>query len=231
MKKYFITGLIILLPLTLTVGIVLWFFNLLTDPFAGAIRYLFNHYGLLEKGFFFLNASQVQLVLSKLIILAFLFFFTLLLGTLARLFFFNYLMNWWNKLIHRIPLVRSIYKTSQDVINTIFASNTNSFKQVVMVPFPNTATYTIGLVTRDDLPSFEPNSETKRVAVFVPTTPNPTSGFLVLFKDKDLIYLDMPIENAFKYIISCGVIATAFKNISKEEALLLAEKGLQKGTA
>lgn len=227
MKKYFITGLIILLPLALTVAIILWFFNLLTDPFAGVIRGIFTHYGLLEQGFMFLSASQVQFFLSKLIILAFLFFFTLLLGTLARLFFFNYLMKWWDKLIHRIPLVRSIYKTSQDVINTIFASNKNSFKQVVMVPFPNAATYTIGLVTRDDLPSFEENKDVKRVAVFVPTTPNPTSGFLVLFKDQDIIYLDMPVENAFKYIISCGVIATPFKNISKEEALLLSEKELK----
>ncbi len=229
MKKYFVTGLIILLPLALTIAIVLFVFNLLTEPFVGAIKSMFSHYSVLQNGFLFLNASQVQQILSQIIILALLFGFTIFLGTIARLFFFSYLLNTWNYLINRIPLIRSIYKTCQDVINTIFTSNNNSFKQVVMVPFPNTSTYTIGLVTRDDLPSFKPNDESKNIAVFVPTTPNPTSGFLVIFKEADLIYLDMPIENAFKYIISCGVIATPFKNISKEEALLLSEKKIVNG--
>lgn len=224
MKKYFVTGLVILLPLALTLAIVLWVFNLLTEPFVGAISALFSHYHLLENGFLFLKASQIQLIISKIIILALLFFFTVFLGTIARLFFFSYLMNTWNYLIQRIPLIRSVYKTCQDVINTIFTSSNNSFKQVVMVPFPNTSTYTIGLVTRDDLPSFKANDTSKNIAVFVPTTPNPTSGFLVIFKEADLIYLDMPVESAFKYIISCGVIAAPFKNISKDEAVLLAEK-------
>lgn len=226
MKKYFVTGLVILLPLALTVAIVVWVFNLLTEPFVGVIRSLFAHYHVLDNGFLFLNATLVQELLSKIIILALLFFFTVFLGTVARLFFFNSLMKIWDYLIHKIPLISTIYKTCQDVINTIFTSNSNSFKQVVMVPFPNKETRTIGLVTRDDLPSFIEGSDDKNIAVFVPTTPNPTSGFLVMFKEKDLIYLDMPIESAFKYIISCGVIATPFKNISKEEALVLSEKNL-----
>lgn len=227
MKKYFVTGFVILLPLALTVAIVIWVFNLLTEPFVGAIKALFNHYDLLTNGFLFLKASQVQQVISQLIILLLLFFFTVSLGAITRLFFFSYLMNTWNYLINHIPLVRSIYKTCQDVINTIFTSNNNSFKQVVMVPFPNARTYTIGLVTRDDLPAFQKDDPEKNIAVFVPTTPNPTSGFLVLFKESDLIYLDMPIENAFKYIISCGVIATPFKNVSREEALILSEQNFK----
>ncbi len=221
MKKYFVTGLVILLPLTLTIAIVVWLFNLLTVPFAGVIQSIFNHYNLLQDGFLFLKASQVQQILSQIIILTLLFSFTVFLGTIARMFFFSYLMNTWNYMIHRIPLISSIYKTCQDVINTIFTSNNNSFKQVVMVPFPNKNTYTIGLVTRDDLPSFTGDESSRNIAVFVPTTPNPTSGFLVIFKEEDLIYLDMPIENAFKYIISCGMIATPFRNISKEEAVRL----------
>jgi uncharacterized membrane protein len=224
MKKYFVTGLVILLPLALTIAIVLWIFNLLTEPFAGAIQGIFSHYNLLQDGFLFLKASQIQQILSQIIILALIFSLTVFLGTIARLFFFSYLMNTWNYLINRIPLIRSIYKTSQDVINTIFTSSNNSFKQVVMVPFPNTTTYAIGLVTRDDIPPFRADTTEQSIAVFVPTTPNPTSGFLVMFKQSDIIYLDMSVESAFKYIISCGVISTPFKKISKEEALLLAEK-------
>jgi len=226
MKKYFVTGLVILLPLALTVAIVIWVFNLLTEPFVGAISAIFAYYHLFENGFLFFNAAGLQQFLSKIIILFLLFFFTVFLGTVARLFFFNTFMKMWDYLIHKIPFIRSIYKTCQDVINTIFTSNNNAFKQVVMVPFPNKDTHTIGLVTRDDLPSFSPNFEGKSIAVFVPTTPNPTSGFLVMFKQSDLIYLDMPVESAFKYIISCGVISIPFKNISKEEAAALALKNM-----
>jgi uncharacterized membrane protein len=223
MKKYFITGLIILLPLALTLAIVNWVFNLLTAPFVGVIRSIFHRYDLLENGFLFLSADQVQLFLSKLIILGLLFSFTIFLGMVTRWFFFRYLIRFWDMLVARIPLISTIYKTFQDVVNTIFTSKDKSFKQVVMVPFPDANTRSIGLVTRDDLPTFRGPAGVKTVAVFVPTTPNPTSGFLVMYPESDLIYLDMTIESALKYIISCGVIGTAFKSISKEEAALLAK--------
>ncbi len=224
MKKYFITGLIILLPLALTLAIVNWVFNLLTMPFVEIIRSIFHRYDLLERNFLFLSADQVQLFLSKLIILALLFFFTVGLGMVTRWFFFRYLLRFWDLLVARIPLIRTVYKTFQDVINTIFASKDNSFKQVVMVPFPNPETFSIGLVTRNDLPTFRnPDEKERTLAVFVPTTPNPTSGFLVMFLEKDIIYLDMSVESAMKYIISCGVIGTQFKSISKEEAGRLAQ--------
>ena len=122
----------------------------------------------------------------------------------------------WDYLIHRIPVISSIYKVSQDVVTTIFGSKTNSFKQVVMVPFPSKETYSMGLVTREDMEGIRPDGNA--VAVFVPTTPNPTSGFLMLYKPEDLIYLDMRVEDAFKYIISCGVILTPFSVINRKEA-------------
>lgn len=215
MKKYFITGLVILLPLALTLAIIVFFVNLLTGPFVDIVKSILGYYDLIDSSFLFLSADQLQKYVSQLIILALLFFFTIGLGMLARWFLFHYVIKLWEYAIHRIPFISSVYKTCQDVIQTIFTSNTNSFKQVVLVPFPSTETLAIGLLTRDNLPAMGKHKE-PLVAVFVPTTPNPTSGFLMMFKENDLIYLDMKVEEALKYVISCGVISTPINTMTKE---------------
>ncbi len=216
MKKYFITGLIILLPLAVTIGLAVFLINLLTEPFVGVVKSIFEYYDLLDKGFLFFSATQVQQFASQLLVLLFLFFFTVLLGTVARWFLVNSLLRIWDYLIHRIPLVSSIYKTCQDVIKTVLQGTNSSFKQVVLVPFPTAASQSVGLVTRENVKGLGKDSEKSFVAVFVPTTPNPTSGFLIFFEEKDLVYLDISIEDALKYVISCGLILNRpFKTISK----------------
>jgi len=222
-KTYFITGLVILLPLALTLAIVIFIVNMLTAPFLDVVKAFFDHYSLFQEGFLFLTSNQVQKIISQIIILALLFFSTVGLGVLARWFFFHYLLRIWERIVARIPFIRSIYKTSQDVIKTLFAGSSNSFKQVVMVPFPDTETFAIGFVTRDNIPPVGRIKESL-VAVYVPTTPNPTSGYLMMFKEESLIYLDMKVEDALKYVISCGVIETTLTPISKEEALALQQK-------
>lgn len=219
MKKYFVTGLVILLPVALTFAIVIFVFNLLTVPFLGLVKTVFERYNLFQGGFLFLDADQIQNLIAQLLILVCLFFVTIGLGFIARWFFFRYLIKLGEYLVNRIPLVRSIYNTCQDVIQTIFTTKTKSFKQVVLVRFPNPNSYSIGLITREDIPYLKDTSYHDVVAVFVPTTPNPTSGFLVMYKPKDLVYLDMRVEDAFKYILSCGLLSPPFSAISKEEAL------------
>lgn len=219
MKRHFITGLIILLPLALTIMVVSLLFNMLTEPFLGITQIIFDHFGIFNHGMGIFNAAQVREYAAKFFIVLFLFSFTLILGAVARWFLFRYFLHLWDFILHRIPIVRSIYKTSQDVISTLFGSSGNSFKKVVLAPFPNKDTLSIGFISREDLPnpnSSDPNSSL--VAVFMPTTPNPTSGFLVMFAKNDLIYLDMKVEDAFKYIVSCGVIPTPIKVIPNEDS-------------
>ncbi|MCB1119739.1 MAG: DUF502 domain-containing protein [Chlamydiia bacterium] len=206
MKKSFVTGLIILLPLALTLVVVVFVLNLLTKPFVGVVQGVMNHYGILTTGFWIFSAEQIQFVVSQILILVAMTGVTVLLGFIARWVLFNWLLKVWDFVMHRIPLVRSIYKTSQDVIHTIFISDTKSFKQVALVPFPQENTYSIGLVTSETVGHFFPNIGEDMMAVFVPTTPNPTSGYLVLYPKKDVKLLSMPVEEAFKYVISCGVI-------------------------
>ena len=217
MKKYFITGMILLLPIALTLAIVMFLVNILTQPFVGIVKAILTHYGLFENGLLFLSADQVQRYFSQLIILILLFFLTVGLGFLARWFFFHYLIQLWNLILNRIPFVRSVYKTCQDLISTVFAGTSGSFKQVVLVPFPSKETLSVGFVTRENIPSTSPGGQ-PLTAVFVPTAPNPTSGFLMLFEEKEITYTDMSVENAFKYVVSCGIVASPFSRMSKEEA-------------
>ena len=204
MKRYFITGLIILAPLALTVFILAFIFNTLTEPFAGMVAAIFSKYGLFNLG-----GRQLQEFIAQVLVLIVLFVFTVLLGAVTRYFFFNTLLNIWDYTLHKIPIISTIYKTSQEIIQTLFGSKANAFKQVVMVPFPKEGAHAIGFVTKDSVQGMVPGEA--RVAVFVPTTPNPTSGFLMLYRKEDLVFLDMKVEEAFKYVISCGVVLEGAK--------------------
>lgn len=159
-----------------------------------------------QWGLHFLSNDQFLKYSSQIIILISLFLFTLLLGWIARWFFIKSFFNLGDKILQKIPIVNKVYKTSKDIINSLFITDKNSFKQVVLTPFPDEDSYAIGLVSKKS-----PCSEDS-LSVFVPTTPNPTSGFLLIYKKKDLIFLDMKTEEAIKYIISCGAIIPKGKN-------------------
>ncbi|MCB1084867.1 MAG: DUF502 domain-containing protein [Chlamydiia bacterium] len=206
MKKYFITGMVILLPLAVTIAIVVFIVNFLTKPFIGMVADFLKKNGFVNKGFLFLTPEQVILYGSKLLILICLFIFTLLLGLIARWFFFKALIGLSDKVLHRIPLVNKVYMTTQEIIKTIFVTDKNSFKQVVMVPFPKDGAYVIGLVSRESPKMCSEKAGGELLSVFVPTTPNPTSGYLLMYKKEEIIPLDLRPEQAIKYIVSCGVI-------------------------
>ncbi len=203
MKKYFLTGIVILLPLALTLAIVGFIVGLLTTPFLGLVEPVFAKYHYFEHGFLFFTGAQLQHYVAQVIILIGLVFVTLGLGAVTQWVLFHYLLRFGEYILHRIPFISSIYKTSQDVINTIFTPQSSAFKKVVLVNFPNPDMQCMGFITCDDLSGI---SNEENVAVFIPTTPNPTSGFLVMIKRKEIVHLEMKVEEALKYVISCGVI-------------------------
>ena len=148
---------------------------------------------------------------------------------LARWFLFHYILKLWEYAFHSIPfVVRSTRHARMSSKRSLH--QTNSFKQVVLVPFPSSENLAIGLLTRDNLPAVGKLNE-PLTAVFVPTTPNPTSGFLMLFRETDLIYLDMKVEDALKYVISCGVISSPITTLTKDEAKALLEGATTKPVA
>src|ERR1700722_1578949 len=206
MKKHFITGLVILLPLVVTIAVVVFLVNFLTQPFIGMVSAILAKLHIINRGFLFLKPEHLMQYGAKLIILVLLFLFTVGLGMITRWFLINALLRMGDRILNRIPIVNTVYKTTQDIIKTLFVSDKNTFKQVVMVPFPREDIFVLGLISRESPETCCNAVKDELVSVLVPTTPNPTTGFLLMIKKQDLIYIDMKPEEAIKYIVSCGVI-------------------------
>lgn len=202
MKKHFLTGLVILLPLAVTIAIVAFVINFLTDPFV----HLIEHF--LKSAPWYQSYSSVVHFALQILLVIFIFFFTVALGFLGRLIVFKSFISFYDYIIHRIPFIKTVYKATQQVIKGIFGPQNRSFKQVVMVPFPVKGAYAIGLVSSPAPSICEKTLNTSLVTVFVPTTPNPTSGYLMMYKPEEVIFLDMKVEDAVKYVISCGVVTS-----------------------
>lgn len=206
MKRYFITGLVILLPLAVTIAVVVFIMNFLTEPFIGIVENFLKGFEWRQTKLSDVIPHNVIHYGAQIIILIALFLFTIILGFLARWFFIRYLIKLSDKILHRIPLVNKIYKTTQEIINTFFRKESKSFQRVVLVPFPAKDVYCLGLVSRSAPEKIEQLLGSKLLSVFIPTTPNPTSGFILMFKEEDVIDLDIRTEDALKFIVSCGVI-------------------------
>lgn len=207
MKKYFVTGLALLLPAVFTILIVSFVINLLTHPFLGTAVSIFTYYDIFNKPFLFFSGPTVLIVTSKILILIALAILIFLVGILGQLFLLKWLGGLGDYLIHRIPFVNKIYKTTQDVVHTIFmpSQNSSNYSRVVLVPFPHPESLSIGFITNDSHRGADEDFE-KRISVFVPGTPNPTMGFMLMYRSDQLIPLSMKIEDALKFIVSCGVI-------------------------
>lgn len=216
-RKYFFTGLAILLPVVVTITVVVFLVNLLTQPFLGVLYSVLDSATLREFLASYPGAPQVMRAIGQVLILIFLFFATVLLGMFARWFFFRSLIKVGDQILHRIPIVNKVYKTTQDIINHIFKSKQRSFKQVVMVAFPTSDSYCVGFVSSEGPPVCKATVKKELISVFVPTTPNPTSGFLMLYPKEQVHYIDMLPEDALKYIISCGVIHSEAQLAQGEE--------------
>ena len=206
MKKYFITGMVILLPLAVTIAIIAFIVNFLTLPFIGVVTDFLRNTGIANRGFIFLTPEQLIRYGSQLIILLGIFLTTIILGMIARWFLFKSLIGLSDRILHRIPLVNKVYKTTQEIIKTLFVTDKPSFKQVVMVTFPKDGSYILGLISRESPKICSDAAGRKLFSVLIPTTPNPTTGFLLMYPEEQITYLDMKPETAIKYIVSCGVI-------------------------
>ncbi len=212
MKKYFITGLVILLPVAVTIAVVIFIVNLLTEPFMGLVSNFLDKAHILNKGFLFLSPEQLLRYGSKLLVLILLFAVTIGVGMVTRWFFIHTLLKISDQILHKIPIVNMVYKTTQEIIKTLFVTDKNTFKQVVMVPYPQDGTYVVGLLVREAPEACCKVTGEEMFSVLVPTTPNPTTGFLMMYRKSQLVFLDMKPEQAIKMIVSCGVIVPESEN-------------------
>jgi uncharacterized membrane protein len=218
MKKNFFTGLAILFPIVLTYVIVAFFVNLLTMPFVGYLENVLAYFFPSGGSAMSVEFYKYALILSKLLILISLAGTFILVGILGRLFIVNYIFRHVDLLAHRIPGINRIYKGIQETVQTVFMANGTKFSSVVLVPFPHAKSYCMAFITNESVPDASGTDLGEIVSAFVPGTPNPTMGFMLLFKRKDVIYVDMAVEDALKFIISCGVISSTLsvKSVSNK---------------
>lgn len=192
-KRYFITGLLIWVPLVITA----WVLSIIVNTLDQTLHLLPEV--LHPRNLFGFSIPGVGALLTLAIIL-----FT---GLLAANFIGEKLVRWWNALLSRIPVVNSVYKAVKQVSDTLFAPNGNAFRKALLVQYPRHGAWTIAFLTGRPGGDIKNHLDGDYVSVYVPTTPNPTSGFFLMMPRADVVELDMTVDEALKYIISMGVVA------------------------
>jgi uncharacterized membrane protein len=197
-KRYFITGLLIWVPLAITA----WVLSLIASVADQSLRLLPE--SIRPHDLFGFDIPGTGIAVTLLII------FTT--GLLAANFIGQRLVTWWEKLLDRIPVVNSIYNSVKQVSDTLFSSSGNAFRQALLIRYPHTESWTIAFLTGVPGGDVANYLQDDYVSVYVPTTPNPTSGFFLMMPRSDVIELDMDVDEALKYIISMGVVAPPARN-------------------
>lgn len=189
-KRYFITGLLIWIPLVITVWVIALVIRAI-ESFVPTFLSSQSLFGVRIPGFPFALVMVVVFIT----------------GLLAANFIGRAFVDRWEKLLGRIPLVRSIYNSVKQVSDTVLAPNGQAFREAVLVQYPRQGSWTIAFLTGAPSGEVADRLQGRYVSVYVPTTPNPTSGFFLMMPRQDVQVLDMSVDAALKYIVSMGVVA------------------------
>ena len=194
MKKYLITGLLIWIPLVIT----LWVLKLIVDALDQSLLLLPEAFR--TESWLGIHIPGLGAILTIAIVFG--------TGVFARNFFGAQLIEVWHDVLARIPVVNSIYSSVKQISDTLFSSSGQAFRKALLVQWPHQGAWTIAFLTGTPGGNVEKYIPADCVSVYVPTTPNPTSGFFVIVARKDVVELDMSVDQALKYIISMGVVGT-----------------------
>ncbi|MBI3375521.1 MAG: DUF502 domain-containing protein [Betaproteobacteria bacterium] len=193
MKKYIITGLLIWIPLVIT----LWVLDLVVGMLDQSLRLLPPEYR--TEAWLGIHIPGMGVLLTLLIVFLTGVFGANILG--ARL------VNFWHDILHRIPVVNTIYSGVKQVSDTLFSSSGQAFRKALLIEWPRPGMWTIAFLTGKPGGDVTTHLKGEYVSVYVPTTPNPTGGYFVMLPRKDVIELEMSVDEALKYIVSMGVVA------------------------
>ncbi len=193
MNKYLITGLLIWIPLVITI----WVLKLVVDTLDQSLLLLPEQWR--TESFLGVHIPGMGVILTLVIVFA--------TGVFATNFFGAQLVRLWHGILHRIPVVNSIYSSVKQISDTLFSSSGQAFRKALLVQWPCEGMWTIAFLTGTPGGDVVNHLRGDYVSVYVPTTPNPTGGYFVMVARKDVIELDMSVDAALKYIISMGVVA------------------------
>jgi uncharacterized membrane protein len=195
LRRWLLAGLLVLVPLAITLAVLDWIVGVLdkTLLILPAAWHPDKLLGFHIPGFGVLLALAI----------------VLLMGAIASNFLGKKLGGWGNSLLHRIPIVRSIYSSVKQVSDTLFSESGNAFRKALLVQWPREGVWTIGFLTGVPGGDVVNHLQGDYLSVYVPTTPNPTGGYFVMLKKSDCIELKMSVDQALTYVISMGVVVPA----------------------
>lgn len=207
-RSSFFTGLAVVLPVVISVGILVWLFGTAANFTDKLLFFLPNGLTHAEagKGPILWQWSAFALVLSVVLIT--------LTGQLARIYVGRRLIAYADLLLLRVPLLNKIYGTIKQVNEAFGSGSKSSFKQVVLVEFPRDGVWSLGFITGEQNQEVQAKTKEKVVAIFIPTTPNPTSGFLILVPENKVTKLDMSVADGIKFVISLGAVSPEYAGVT-----------------
>jgi uncharacterized membrane protein len=193
-KKTFVTGLFVLIPILVTIYIIYIIVSFADTAISPIMRSTTS--GITGKEFYIPGAGLVLFIII-----------TYLTGVLASNFIGKRFLTLGEKMLKKIPFVKGIYSSVKDMTDAFSSDKAKSFKEVVLVEFPFKGRYAVGFITN----RIQNSEKVTLCSVFVPTTPNPTSGYLIMIPEEEIIFLNMPIDDAIKYIVSLGTLRFEFE--------------------
>ena len=200
MKKYFLAGILVWAPLAITIWVITWAMGILDGVFGSVMHVLIT---VLPSN---LTESLTHFRETPFVGVLIVIFAIILTGMFAITIAGRWLFRMWEKVLQRIPIVRSIYSSVKQVSDTLLSSSGDAFKKAVLIRYPHANSWTIAFQTGTPMREVAEKLGTPHIHVFVPTTPNPTSGFFMIVPKDSVIELTISVEEALKHIVSMGTV-------------------------
>ena len=199
LRKYFLTGLLVWLPMGVTIWVLTWLYGTLDGIFLAVLGAFNAVFPGIDKLAHTLRSIPAFGVVTVGVVI----FVT---GMFVANMFGQWWLRQWDKLMNRIPVVRSIYTSVKQVSDTLFSGSGNAFSKALLIRYPHGNSWSIAFLTGTASGEVAEKLAGEFVSVYIPTTPNPTSGYFLLLPRADVIELDMSVDDALKYVISMGVV-------------------------
>ncbi len=204
LRTYFLTGLVVASPVGITIYLALAFIDLIDRNVKPLIPTAYN-----PETYLPFPLPGIGLV--------FLFFMLTLLGFLAANILGKYLIRVGERILNRMPIIRSVYNTLKQIFETVISENKGNFQEVVLVEYPRKGIWAIAFISSTNTGEIQASLDEDVVNIFLPTTPNPTSGFLLFVPKKDIIRLNMSPDEGAKYVISAGLVDPTSMPVKKDD--------------
>ena len=196
LRRYFVAGLLVWIPL----GVTIFILRILIGFMDKSLRFVPKEY--LPETWLGFAIPGLGIILTVLVVL--------ITGLLVANFVGRSMVGFWESLLERIPIVRTVYSAAKKFAEVVFSESNQSFKKVLLIQYPRKGLYSLAFQTATELGEVQGRTGEDVLCVFLPTTPNPTSGYIIIVQRKDIIELDMEIDEAFKMIVSLGVVVPAW---------------------